>query len=70
MHIINWNNKYVIVADLINNTFKIIDIDLGEVISFYKHNDGVVSIKKLVHPIYGESLLSAARDNKIRLWHI
>ena len=70
MHIINWNNKYIIVADLNNKAFKIIDIEIGEVISIYKHNLVVVSIKKLFHPIYGESLLSAARDDKIRLWHI
>ena len=70
MHIINWDNKYIIVADLKNKAFKIIDIEIGEVISIYKHNLGVVSIKKLFHPIYGESLLSAARDDKIRLWHI
>ena len=68
MHIINWNNKYVIVADLDNNAFKIIDIGLGEIISNYKHNAGVVSIKKIFLPNYGESLLSASRDEKIRLW--
>ena len=70
MHIINWNNKYIIVADLNNKAFKIIDIEIGEVISIYKHNLGVVSVKKLFHPIYGESLLSDARDDKIRLWRI
>ena len=70
MHIINWNYKYVVVADLINSAFKIFDIELGEVISIYKHNDSLVSVKKIFHPIYGESLLSAARDEKIRLWSI
>lgn len=32
------------------------------------HNDKLVCIKKINHPIYGESLLSAANDNKIKLW--
>ena len=66
MHIINWND---IVADLNNKAFKIFDIEIAELISIYKHNISVVSIKKIFHPIYGESLLSAARDEKIRLWY-
>ena len=70
MHIINWNDKYAIVTDLDNKAFKIFDIELAELISIYKHNISVVSIKKIFHPIYGESLLSAARDEKIRLWYI
>ena len=32
--------------------------------------DKVVCIKKIYHPIYGESLLSGARDNTIKLWTI
>ena len=70
MHIINWNNKYIIVADLDNNSFKVFDIGIGELILNIKQKSNVVSIKKIYHPIYGESLLSAARDNTIRLWHI
>ena len=70
MHIINWNNKYIIVADLNNNSFKIFEMELGELISNIKQKANVVSIKKIYHPIYGESLLSVARDNTIRLWHI
>ena len=70
MHIINWNNKYIIVADLENYSAKIIDIESGQVISNIKHNSRVVSVKKVYHPIYGESLLTAARDNTIKLWII
>jgi len=70
MHIINWGNKYIIVADLKKNSFKIIDIEMEKIISNYKQKIGVVSIKKIYHPIYGESILSVARDNIIRLWSI
>ena len=32
-HIIQWNNKYIIVADTNNKSFKIIDIEESKVIS-------------------------------------
>ena len=70
MHIINWNNKYIIVADLNQNSTKIIDIESGQVISNIKQIGQVVCVKKVYHPIYGESLLIAARDNSIKLWII
>ena len=35
-----------------------------------KHTKEVVCIKKIYHPIYGESLLSAGNDNTIKLWTI
>ena len=70
MHIINWNNKNIIVADLNKNSVKIIDIESGQVISNIKENNEVVCVKKVYHPIYGESLLIAARDNTIKLWII
>ncbi len=53
--IFNWNEKYIIVADVDNKSFKIIVIsDIGG-----QHTKEVYSIKKIYHPIYGESLLSA-----------
>ena len=70
MHIINWNNKYIVVSDIENNSAKIIDIESDQVISIIKPNNKVVSAKKLYHPIYGESLLIAARDHTIKLWII
>jgi len=69
MHIINWNNKYFIVSD-IYNSIKIIDIETEQVVTNIKQNKGVVCIKKIYHPIYGESLLSAGRDDRIKLWII
>ena len=71
-HIIEWNNKYIIVADNNNNSFKIIDLEENKIICDIngQHADEVVCIKKLYHPLYGESLLSAANDNTIKLWII
>ena len=71
-HIIEWNNKYIIVADYYNKSFKIIDLDENKIISNIggQHTDEVISIKKIYHPIYGESLLSCGQDCYIKLWTI
>ena len=71
-HIIQWNDKYIIVADVNNKSFKIIDLEKNKVTSDIggQHTDKVVSIKKIYHPIYGESLLSASQDKTIKLWVI
>ena len=70
-HIIEWNTKYIIVADYNNKTFKIIDIENNLINNINpEHKDRLVSIKKINHPIYGESLLSAGRDKTIKLWVI
>ena len=71
-HIIQWNNKFLLVADYNNKSFKIVDIEEYKLVSDIsgQHTDKVVSIKKLYHPIYGESLLSTGRDKNIKLWTI
>ena len=71
-NIIEWNNKYIIVADYDNKSFKIIDLEENKIICDIngQHTDKVVCIKKVYHPLYGESLLSAAEDNIIKLWII
>ena len=69
-HIIEWNEKYIIVADVESKSLKIIDREndysINDIIT--DHKNELVSIKKVYHPIYGESLLSADRDQKIKLW--
>ena len=35
-----------------------------------QHNSEIVCIKKIYHPLYGESLLSASKDKTIKLWTI
>ena len=71
-HIIQWNYKYSIVADIKYKSFKIIDLENYNIISDINshHTDKLICIKKIYHPLYGESLLSAAKDNTIKLWTI
>ena len=70
-HIIQWNNKYIIVADANNKSFKIIDLEDNKISDIGgQHKNYVKSIKKINHPLYGESLLSAGDDNIIKLWTI
>ena len=72
MTIIEWNYKYIIVADYHNNGYKIIDKENSIVISDIKniHNEGLICIKKIFHPNYGESLLTSAREDTIKLWSV
>ena len=71
-HIIQWNNKYSIVADYDDKSFKIIDFEKGQVVKDIKgeHTDKVPCIKKIYHPLYGESLLTSGQDNTIKLWSL
>ena len=71
-NIIQWNNQYIIVADYDNNSFKIIDIEKGKIVKDIsgQHTDKVPCVKKIYHPLYGESLLTAGQDNTIKLWSI
>ena len=71
-HIIEWNNKYIIVADYNNKCFKVINLEDNSIIDNFKgeHTKNLVCIKKLYHPLYGESLLTAAQDSIIKLWII
>ena len=70
-YIIQWNSKYTIVAD-IKKSFRVVDIEEGKIIFETKEeNSGISSyIKKVNHPIYGESLLTAGPNNLLKLWTI
>ena len=69
-HIISWNKRYILVAEKSNSSILVIDTMYNRVISVFKeiHKSFVNSLKKIDHPIYGESLLSCDFDNKILLW--
>ena len=71
-HIIQWNDKYCIVADYSNKSFEIIDFDKKEMTKNIggEHKCKVICIKKVNHPIYGESILSTGEDGIIKLWSI
>ena len=68
-YIIQWNDKYAIIADREDSSFKIIDLEKNIIISSIKAClEDIKCIKKINHPIYGESLLSAGEDEIIKLW--
>ena len=67
--ILQWNYKYIIAYGGINS-LKIIDFINNKEISNIKGSNtkDIKCIKKIKHPIYGESLITAGRDVKIKLW--
>ena len=68
-HIILWNNQYLIAADYNNKSFKIIDTCNDSIYDMKTdHKKNMACIKKVNHPIYGESLLTASQDDTIKLW--
>ena len=70
-HIIEWNKKYIIVADYNNKSFKIIDMENDSISNINPEHKGELKcVKKINHPIYGESLLSAGDDKTIKIWMI
>ena len=71
-NIIQWNNQYFIVADYDNKSFKIVDIEKEQIVKDItgQHTDKVPCVKKVNHPLYGESLLTAGQDNTIKLWSL
>ena len=70
-NMIFWNTNYLIVFEY-NKYFKIIDLINKKIISNIKvqAKDEFKCIKKINHPIYGESLLIANSDKTIRLFSI
>ena len=70
IYIIQWNSKYIIVVDYTNYSFKVIDIETDKIVSDIgsQHKKKLICIKKIYHPIYGESLLSSSLDKQIKLW--
>ena len=71
-HMIQWDEQYAIVADYNSKSFKIIDIQSLSIVKDIGggHNKEVKTIKKIKHPLYGDSLLSAGNDYTIKLWCI
>lgn len=69
--IIQWNDKYAVIADVDGCSFKVIDYEEKKYICNIggQHSKYVIGVKKIYHPIYGESLLSAANDSTIKLWN-
>ena len=63
-----WNNEYIFVGCNDKN-IKLIEINKGKVIKkLTGHENTVSTIKKVVHPKYGQCLISSGNDNKIKIW--
>ena len=63
-----WNDNYLLAAGS-DYQVKLIDLDQGKFIkSFEGHTNTVCSIEKIIHPKYGECLISQGLDGKLKLW--
>ena len=64
-----WNNKYLFMGG-VNNAIQLFELKNGEIInSFLVHEDIVKTIRKMIHPKYGECLVSqSAYQEDIKLW--
>ena len=64
-----WNENYLLVS-CVDNTIKLIDFKNYALIkSLEGHNDEVCTIKKIIHPNFGECLLSQGFGNEqIKMW--
>ena len=64
-----WNNSFIFVGCK-DNTIKLIDIKKGIIVkSLNGHNQTVLTITKINHQQYGESLISQGyMDDQIKLW--
>ena len=68
-NIILWNSQNLIAADVNNMAFKIINMENDSISDINTEHEGeLVCIKKINHPIYGQSLISAANDKTLKLW--
>ena len=70
-HIIEWNNRYIIVADYNNKSFKIIYLDENKIISVIggQHTDIIKSIKRYINQ-FMVNHYSCGQDKCIKLWTI
>ena len=64
-----WNQKYILAASS-DKCFKVIDLEKGELVCSVsgQHNNSMCTIKKIMHPLYGEGLLTGSIDGTIKLW--
>ena len=68
-NILLWNNQYLIAADVDNKIFKIINMENDSINDMKtEHKSFMRCIKKINHPIYGQSLISSSQDKTLKLW--
>jgi WD40 repeat protein len=65
-----WNEQYLFSSGSDYNV-KLYDLNKGVLVnSFKSHTSTVCSVQKIVHPKYGECLISHALDGKLKLWSV
>ena len=64
-----WNDNYLFVG-CSDKSIKLVDIINGYIARYLKgHNNSVLTIKKITHPIYGECIISQGYyEDQIKLW--
>ena len=68
-YIIDWNPNFFIIAN--DRGLEIFDIEKINLTTIDKeHIQKVICLKKIYHPIYGESLFSTIEDGKINIMTI
>ena len=66
-----WNRKYLFVG-CNDKSIKLLNLKDGKIVNELKgHNQGVTSIKILIHPKYGKCLISQGyEEDSIIIWEI
>lgn len=69
-NMIPWSNTFVIIANKFSKSFNVIDIETLELIAVINNENliGIKCIRKIIHPLYGESLLTCSEDGTINLY--
>jgi len=64
-----WNNNYIFIG-CSNRNIKLVDFNLGLILKcFIGYSDIVVTIKKVIHPEFGECIISQNfKESKIKIW--
>ena len=63
-----WNDRFIIAASS-DKGFKIFDLENNKnIITIHGHESVLCTVQKIMHPLYGESLISSGIDGNIKLW--
>ena len=63
-----WNDRFIIAASS-DKGFKIFDLENNKnIITIHGLESVLCTVQKIMHPLYGESLISSGIDGNIKLW--
>ena len=68
---IQWNKQFFLISDYSNKSIIAIDTKTFKKISEIKEKKqlAILTIKKVIHPLYGESILVLLENGAIQLWN-